>query len=121
MVPCRAGDDAACTELLRAVPTTVIPQPLDVYARTTLVRVAMRLGGRNAYVRLMSDSTASLEDRLAAAANAPIDSVVTLWRQTVLAARPAPVSLSPLHLAVGLGWIVLLGFCGLRSTRWRFG
>ncbi len=121
LAECRAGADSACIELLRTVPPAVVGYPLEASARQALVRVAMRLGGRNAYGRLMHDSTASMEARLAAAANAPIDSVITVWRQTVLAARPAPVSVSPFHLAAGLGWILLLGFCGLRSTRWRFG
>lgn len=121
LVECRAGDDGACTTLLRSVPTSLLPHPLQTYARQVLVHQALRLGGRDAYARLMRDPTRALGARLAEAANMPLDSLVSRWRDVTLAGRPTPVSMTSLELLVGLGWFVLLGTCVLRSSRWRFG
>jgi hypothetical protein len=92
---CAAGDDSACTELLRSVPLRSLPSPLSHWARRTLVEVALRLGGREAYHRLLGSPEAPLATRLAAAAGVGVDAVVARWREEVLASRPTPVSLPP--------------------------
>src|SRR5207247_1535967 len=51
---CGAGSDAACTELLRSLPPGVLPRPLTYDARAALVHIALRLGGREAYHRLIA-------------------------------------------------------------------
>lgn len=116
---CRAHHDAACTALLRSLPPGTLPRPLAHAARAALVRDALRAGGRDAYRRLMRDSTAPLAARLADASGGDIDTLVTRWRADVLAARTAPLALPWWATVAALGWTAFFGVCALRSSRWR--
>jgi hypothetical protein len=116
---CIGGDDASCTGLLRSVPPAVLPRPLDFAARATLVQTARRLGGREAYARLLAHPAAPMAERLASAAGVGIDELLAAWRAEILAARPAPVALPPWALWIASGWTALFAACGLRSSRWR--
>ncbi|HEV8303552.1 MAG TPA: hypothetical protein VGQ25_01210 [Gemmatimonadales bacterium] len=118
---CAAGRDAACTELLRSVPSWALPSPLSPWAHRTLLQVALRLGGREAYHRLLASPDAPLAARLGAAAGVGIDSLVARWRDEILASRPRPVSLPPWGAWVAVGWVAFFAACGLRSSRWRLG
>jgi hypothetical protein len=119
LVPCSAGIDSACVAALRLLQRSRLPPPIAGIARETLVRLALRLGGREAYARLMADSTAPMPVRLSAASGLPLDSLLSLWRSSVIAARPKPVALPPFGPLVGLGWVAVFGACALRSSRWR--
>jgi hypothetical protein len=121
LAECRAGSDVACTELVRSVPPHMIPHPLATQARMLLLRMAIKAGGRDGYHRLMSDSTSPIGVRLARTAGMPLDTLVSRWHATVTASRPLPVSISLEGILAGLGWVVLLGYFGLRSSRWRMG
>jgi hypothetical protein len=116
---CAAGNDAPCTELLRSLPPNVLPKPLGHDARATLVDAAIRLGGRDAYRRLLASPSVPIRDRLAAAAGIDADSLVARWRAEVVGSRPAPVSLPVWMFGVALGWMAFFATCGLRSSRWR--
>lgn len=119
LVPCSAGVDSACVAALRMLSWSRLPPPVARIARETLVRLALRLGGREAYARLMADSTAPMPVRLSSASGLPLDSLLTLWRSSVIAARPKPVALPPFGPLVGLAWATVFGACALRSSRWR--
>ncbi|PYO13559.1 MAG: hypothetical protein DMD31_12695 [Gemmatimonadetes bacterium] len=116
---CGAGSDAACTELLRSLPPGVLPRPLTYDARAALVHIALRLGGREAYHRLIATPALPIPQRLAGAAGVSVDSLVSLWRAEILAARPAPVTVPPWGPWVALGWTAVFAVCALRSSRWR--
>jgi hypothetical protein len=116
---CAAGKDSACTELLGSVPPWSLPNPLSPWAHRTLIQVALRAGGREAYHRLLGVPDAPLATRIAAAARVSVDTVVARWRRDVLASRPAPVSLPPWGAWVAVGWAAFFAACGLRSSRWR--
>jgi hypothetical protein len=116
---CGAGSDAACSELLRSLPQGVLPRLLTYDARAALVHIALRLGGREAYHRLIATPSLPIPQRLAGAAGVSIDSLVTLWRWEILAARPAPVTVPPWGPWVALGWTAVFAVCALRSSRWR--
>jgi hypothetical protein len=88
-------------------------------ARATLAHFALRLGGRDAYHRLLASSTMPMADRLAVAAGTSLDSLVARWRAQVIASRPATVLLPTWAFAVALGWTAFFAICGLRSSRWR--
>lgn len=118
---CVTGSDSACTGLLRSLPRGVLPHPLGADARFTLVHLALRLGGREAYHRLLADPQASVGARLAAAGGVREDSLVARWRAEIIAARPLPVEMPTWAFGVALGWMVLFAGCGLRSSRWRVG
>jgi hypothetical protein len=114
---CEQGSDESCLELLRSL-GTLIP-PLDHQARLTLLETAVRLGGAETFQRFLATPAGPMGSRLAAAARVSEDSLVGRWRSDVLAARPTPVPLPVLGAWVALGWIVVFGTCGLRSSRWR--
>ena len=118
---CVTGSDSACTGLLRSLPRGVLPRPLGADARFTLVHLALRLGGREAYHRLLVDPAAPVGARLAAAAGMSEDSLVARWRAEILAARPVPVEMPSWAFVIALGWMVFFAGCGLRSSRWRMG
>jgi len=118
---CRAGRDSACINLMRLLPARRLPPPLGINARQTLVVAALRLGGRDAYRRLLAHPEASMAVRLSQAAGVPLDTLLARWRAEVVAARPASVMLAPFGPLVGLGWTALFGLCALGSSRWRAG
>jgi hypothetical protein len=115
---CAKGSDSACTQLLRSLPGGV-PRPLTYDARATLVQVALRLGGREAYHRLVASVGQPIADRVARAAGIGVDSLISRWRAEILASRPRPVSLPRWGIWVALGWTAIFAACGLRSSRWR--
>jgi hypothetical protein len=116
---CRQHRDDACTALLQSLPPGTLPRPLAQAARLLLVREALSAGGRDAYRRLVARPTAPIAARLSSAAQMDIDSLVTRWRNTVLAARPVPVILPWWASVAAIGWTAFFGFCALRSSRWR--
>lgn len=116
---CRQHDDDACTTLLRSLPSGTLPRPLPAAARLALVREALQLGGRDAYARLVANPAAPLHERLAGAATVDIDALVARWHSSVIAARPARLTLPWWAAAAALGWTAVFGFCAVRSTRWR--
>ena len=113
------GVDAACIVLLDSIPRAALLRPLGALARITLTQFALRRGGRNAYTRLLADSTAPVADRLASASGMTADSLVATWRSAVVAARPSRVAMGWFTGVVVLGWIGIFATCALRSTRWR--
>lgn len=118
-IPCVAGADSSCVVMLRLLRPSQLPRPVAMIARQTLVSLTLRLGGRDGYARLMADSAAPMPARLRAASGLPLDSLLTLWRASVIAARPNPVELPLFGPLVGLGWAAVFGVCALRSSRWR--
>jgi hypothetical protein len=116
---CAGGQDSACTGLLHSVAPWSLPSPLSKWVRNTLAQVALRMGGRDAYHRLLATPDAPLATRIAAAAGMDFDAVVARWRHEVLAARPAPVSLPAYGVWIAGAWVAFFAVCGLRSSRWR--
>jgi hypothetical protein len=116
---CIANNDAACTQLLRSLPPGSLPKPLTQGVRLTLIREALRLGGRDAYRRLLAQPAAPLADRMAAAAGVPVESLLADWRRSMLTARPRPVTLPLWAFFTAVGWMAFFAACGLRSSRWR--
>jgi hypothetical protein len=118
---CAGGSDSACTGLLRTLPKGSLPRPLGADARVTLVYVALHLGGREAYHRLLATPDVPIRARLAAAAGVSEDSLLARWRAEIIAAHPRAVALPPWAFFFALGWVVVFAGCGLRSSRWRLG
>ena len=118
-MPCIAGADSSCVTMLRLLRPAQLPRPVAAIARQTLMSLALRLGGRDSYVRLMGDSAAPMPARLSATSGLPLDSLLSVWRASVIASRPKPVAVPPFGPLVGLGWAAVFGVCALRSSRWR--
>ena len=116
---CETGSDDSCLELLRSLGPGALIRPLDYQARITLLETAVRLGGAETFQRFFATPAGPMGQRLAMAARVSEDSLVAHWRRDVLAARPAPVPLSAWSAWMALGWVIVFGTCGLRSSRWR--
>ncbi|HET7025012.1 MAG TPA: hypothetical protein VFI39_07410 [Gemmatimonadales bacterium] len=116
---CGAGSDSTCVALLNSMDPTTLPEALKGGSRQILVRLALRLGGHDAWRRLTADPTQAMGDRLAGAAEIPLDSLLAEWRRGILAARPAPLALAPWMVAACVGWVAVFGLLGLASSRWR--
>ncbi len=116
---CIGGRDDACRSLLGVAARASMPRPLGLEARGLLTWVAVRLGGRAGYLRLVDGADRSPISRLEAAAGVPVDTIITRWRAEVLAARPEPVAVPVSGVVSGLGWMVVLAACALGSSRWR--
>lgn len=111
--------DAACRDAFLAVHPGRVPPPLSAYSRSTLLQLALSLGGRGAYDRLMASRGQPIGVRLGLAAHLPSDSLVLQWRRRVVAARPPSSALSASSAWMSVGWCLIIGFLALRSSRWR--
>ena len=82
---------------------------------------AVRLGGEGAWERLVERGDAAPVEALEHVAGADLESVITAWQSSVLAARPE------VHAGLGwqavrtLIWVLALMAFAMRSTRWRLG
>jgi hypothetical protein len=113
---CAAGTDAACIAFMRKWPA--MEDPIPSYRRRSLASVAMHMGGRSGFERMLT-STGTPAERLAAAAGAPVDSVLRVWLAKVRDTRLPSQDMTPGIAASSLGWILVCGLLALRSTRWR--
>jgi hypothetical protein len=114
------GDDEACIGRLRELPpeqlTTTYSSPAT---HRSFARWAITQGGADAYSRLRNSPSRRLDERLAAAAGVPADSLVASWHAHVMTARPVTPATPPLTAIATLLWIGVCGALALRSSRWR--
>jgi hypothetical protein len=112
------GDPDRCAAAMRARWPEGLPAPLLTDTRTSLIGVALAIGGDGAWGRFLTGE-GSLAARLERAAGVPLERVVASWRDAVLAARsPAPV-VPVSHALATIVWVGLLGAAATRSSRWR--
>jgi hypothetical protein len=116
LLQCEAGDDARCTEYLRL--RGFRDAPINPIGRFTLTQLALDVGGRQAYERLLN-STGAPGARLAEAAGVPLDSLLSVWSTRVRTTAARAVNVTPVVAAGSLAWILLCAGLSLRSSRWR--
>jgi len=119
------ADDAACVEVLRVAlagsggyDAFRLPPAVGDGARRALVAEVQRLGGPEAWGRLIESAGQPLEARLAAAARVPPDSLMRNWRRGLIAARPTAVTVSSASLLMALLWFGIGLAFALRFSRW---
>jgi hypothetical protein len=116
---CISGDYASCAAGLEIDSLAAGGDAFSDATKATLLTVALDLGGPEAYVRFIADSTADVRSRLERASGVVADSLLRTWRSEMLDARPAPAS-TPVRTALAaIVWWTLLGGISLRSSRWR--
>jgi hypothetical protein len=116
---CLAGSDRDCIALLRTDDyVTARTAPGSPGARSTLIQQAFAMGGAGALQRLIGNDTSS-SDRLAAAAKAPFDTLLTQWLRNVRTRGSASENLTPGMAIIAIGWIIVVGALSLRISRWR--
>lgn len=111
--------DEACLHVLHGPDSTLLQPPLMAGSRELMVRIALRLGGPQAFHRLLGTADQPIARRLEAASGVTLDSLLIRWHATILAARPPAVVMT-----LGIGWTALawslsLGVLVLCSSRWR--
>lgn len=117
---CAAGDLADCAYALglRAPAVADAGAQFAAFLRTDLLLTALEAGGPGAWGRFRDHVGLELEPALAAAANMPLDSLLSRWRGDLLALRPvtSPIELRGALLAVL--WGAALGLGALGISRW---
>lgn len=109
---------AACDTLADQIPIQGIQAPLGSAARQSLVRLAMDMGGPNAYAR-MASAPDTREAQLSAAAGVSIDSLVSVWRRHVIQTEAQQTTMTPGLALMSLVWVTTCGGLALGSSRWR--
>jgi hypothetical protein len=114
---CLDGNDAACLPVLELM-GVADKAPAKAYVRQSLVIYALNLGGERSAERLVL-TKGSVGGALAAAANRPLDSLLTEWQQNVARYGGSSTNL-PFSIAIAsIIWIAVCTFLALRSSRWR--
>lgn len=119
---CVSGrDPGRCDEVLVAA----FPAPwshggsLGRPARQALLALALQMRGAGAFDTLVTSVSVPMGERLARTAGVSEDSLVSRWRNSILGARPQPVTVTPAGGWAAMGWATLLGLLALGSSRWR--
>lgn len=117
---CVQGDAAGCAHAL-GIRHSGDPDAGGEYyplVRADLLLAALEQGGEGAWARLSAEREGSVEQRLAAAAGLPVDTMLLRWREGLLALQPdrGPLDLSAAGLI--LGWSALILGAGLGIARW---
>jgi hypothetical protein len=117
---CLNGDNAACMQIAGISEQA---RRMNVRGsesvRRSVLRAALRAGGEGAYSRFASDSASSVVRLLEAASGLTGDSLISVWRAQVIAARPVPVSTPARTVMMAIAWGTVLCAISLRSSRWR--
>jgi hypothetical protein len=111
-------DDAGCRIAVRAIPDARVPLPLSASVRFTFLREVLDAGGAGSFDRLVAGS-GSIRDRLAGAANEPLDRTVLRWLERLERSRPDRMHVAPELIIASLGWtVVILGLPLIRRASW---
>ena len=116
---CIGGDDAACDAVLRSGTRVQLEPPVRTAARHSFVSLALELGGRDAFARLIDSPGQPMDERLSIAAGVPVDSLAAMWQARVATAAPQRAEFPTGTAASSLAWIFFFAFLSSRSTRWR--
>jgi hypothetical protein len=86
--------------------------------RFTFLREVLDAGGAGSFDRLVAGS-GSIRDRLAGAANEPLDRTVLRWLERLERSRPDRMHVAPELIIASLGWtVVILGLPLIRRASW---
>ena len=113
---CLTGDAEACRRGLGLTPEEG-SAPLE--ARAMLLLEAVRMGGEDAWPRLLERSGADPLPALSYAAGTDGEAVLAAWRERVVAERPDIHTSLAGQAARALLWVIALGALAMKSTRWR--
>lgn len=122
LAPCRQGDIPACLRMFHQVRAIVplSPIPAPAATRASLLLVLRERRGAEAVQRVLADTTGSIGERLARAADLSVDSLTSEWRMWVLSrGRSDRVQAGAGELISALLFVGLLVALATRSGRWR--
>ena len=124
----RSSVDAADSEAVRSSYWLDFEQiilhtytPADRGSRSSLLRLALQLGGVDAalerWMALPIDTP--LEDAIEVIADRPLEGVVAAWYSEVIGSADEPVQRDSAPTRSTLAWIGILSAFAMTSTRWR--
>jgi hypothetical protein len=112
------SDEAACDSMARLIPPEAISPRLGADARQSVTRVALAIGGRGAFARMLA-APRRVEDQLRAASGVSTDSLMRAWHAQVLAVSPGTTTMNLFTAATAIFWVAVCGGLALGSSRWR--
>ena len=104
---------------LRAAPSSDLSGEYPAPVRADLFLAALEIGGPGAWSRIVATGPARAEEALVAGSGLAADSLLTRWRNGIIALRPEE---RPLHSGTALlaaGWVGVLLLGTLGASRWR--
>lgn len=110
--------DAECLMLAAQIPIREVQVPLGPASRQSLVRLAMQIGGAQAYAR-MRRALGTRGGQLEAASGISIDSLVREWRAGAVMTEAQQTTMTPGLALMSLVWVSACGGLALGSSRWR--
>lgn len=106
------GDDAACREALRLIH---FASPISTKLRSDVLRLALEIGGPDAFERIRNTSSEEIGTLLESAAGIPVDSLVARWREYMLAGKPQ--SPAPNNRELAVSFAIIIAVLGLSAGR----
>lgn len=107
-----------CRRMLAYLPADAYAVPMPLSDRAYLVSLALRTGGGQAITRL-GTATGNVAQQLSAAAGVSADSLVALWQQRLLAARPSSPLPGAAFVLASLACIAVCVAVAARGQPWR--
>jgi len=108
-----------CRRMLSQLPKESFFIPMPGVARASLARLALETGGLGAVERMRASDGASVGAQLSAAAGLPVDSLVGIWQQRVIAARPGSPLPNATFVLASMACIVVCGAWAARGQPWK--
>ncbi len=93
----------------------------QVGPRAYLAWLALGVGGRGAWSRMVADRSAAPGEALRAASGLEAHTLAALWRARVVESRAEPMRILDPSILLALVWVGVLAALATRSTRWRLG
>jgi hypothetical protein len=109
---------AICDSMAHAIPFDAVAAATPPGTRRSLLRYALKLGGAGSFDRLAA-AEGTVAERIAAAANAPIDTVTRRWQQAVAQSGSTSTAIDFQTGASAVFWAAACCALALRSSRWR--
>ncbi len=104
---------------LRAAPSSDLTGAYPLLVRADLFLTALEIGGPGGWSRILAAHPARAEEALLAASGLPADSLLTRWRDGMMALRPNHGPLESGAAFLVAGWVGALLLGALGASRWR--
>lgn len=108
-----------CRRMIALLPAEAFRIPMPDFARASLVRLALEIGGPQAFDRWRANEGSSIGEQLAAAAGIGTDELVARWMARIQAARPKSPLPSPTFALASLACVLVCAGVASRGQPWK--
>ncbi|MBW7933778.1 MAG: hypothetical protein H3C62_09250 [Gemmatimonadaceae bacterium] len=109
----------SCRRMIALLPATAFRIPMPDVARASLARLALEIGGPQAFDRWRANQAATVGEQLAAAASIDTDELVARWMARIQAARPKSPLPGPTFALASLACVLVCAGVALRGQPWN--